>query len=159
EAKEGDTDHEPHSRLDMDLHARQSIAFSSEVDTGSREENASTLGPGSFSRFNETRKRSSRVFRHRHDLRREEAMLGPEEIERYARHLVLREVGGSGQQALKTARVLVVGAGGLGAPLLLYLAAAGVGTIGVIDHDAVSLSNLQRQVIFGTPDIGKLKVD
>ena len=86
-------------------------------------------------------------------------MLGPEEIERYARHLVLREVGGPGQAALKQARVLVVGAGGLGAPLLLYLAAAGVGTIGVIDDDRVSLSNLQRQVIFGTPDIGRPKVE
>jgi adenylyltransferase/sulfurtransferase len=87
------------------------------------------------------------------------AMLGPEEIERYARHLVLREVGGPGQAQLKEARVLVVGAGGLGAPLLLYLAAAGVGRIGVIDDDRVSLSNLQRQVIFGTPDIGAAKVE
>jgi adenylyltransferase/sulfurtransferase len=85
-------------------------------------------------------------------------MLTPEEIERYARHLVLREVGGPGQAALKDARVLTVGAGGLGAPLLLYLAAAGIGTIGVIDDDRVSLSNLQRQVIFGTPDIGAPKV-
>jgi len=84
-------------------------------------------------------------------------MLNPEEIERYARHLVLREVGGPGQAALKDARVMVVGAGGLGAPLLLYLAAAGVGTIAVIDDDRISLSNLQRQVIFGTPDIGKPK--
>ena len=85
-------------------------------------------------------------------------MLSPEEIERYARHLVLREVGGPGQAALKEARMLVIGAGGLGAPLLLYLAAAGVGTIGVIDDDRVALSNLQRQVIFGTPDIGEPKV-
>jgi molybdopterin-synthase adenylyltransferase len=85
-------------------------------------------------------------------------MLSPEEIERYARHLVLREVGGPGQAKLKDARVLVIGAGGLGAPLLLYLAAAGVGHIGVIDDDRVSLSNLQRQVIFGTPDIGAPKV-
>ena len=84
--------------------------------------------------------------------------LGPDEIERYARHLVLREVGGPGQAALKQARVLVVGAGGLGAPLLLYLAAAGVGTIGLIDDDRVSLSNLQRQVIFATPDLGQSKV-
>jgi adenylyltransferase/sulfurtransferase len=84
-------------------------------------------------------------------------MLSPEEIERYARHLVLREVGGPGQAALKQARVLVVGAGGLGAPLLLYLAAAGVGRIGVIDDDRVALSNLQRQVIFATPDIGRPK--
>jgi molybdopterin/thiamine biosynthesis adenylyltransferase len=85
-------------------------------------------------------------------------MLTAEELERYARHIVLREVGGPGQQALGRARVLVVGAGGLGAPALLYLAAAGVGTLGVIDDDKVALSNLQRQVIHGTPDIGMLKV-
>ncbi len=81
------------------------------------------------------------------------------EIERYARHIVLPEIGGAGQQALKTARVLVVGAGGLGAPVLQYLAAAGVGTLGVVDDDTVSLSNLQRQVIHGTPDIGRPKVE
>jgi molybdopterin/thiamine biosynthesis adenylyltransferase len=86
-------------------------------------------------------------------------MLTPEELERYARHIVLREVGGPGQQALKRARVLVIGAGGLGAPVLLYLAAAGVGTLGVIDDDKVSLSNLQRQVIHTTPDVGVPKVD
>src|SRR5687768_9194355 len=86
-------------------------------------------------------------------------MLSSEELERYARHIVMREVGGPGQAALKQARVLVVGAGGLGAPALMYLAAAGVGTIGVIDDDTVTLSNLQRQVIHGTPEIGKLKVD
>jgi molybdopterin/thiamine biosynthesis adenylyltransferase len=86
-------------------------------------------------------------------------MLSAEEIERYARHIVLREVGGPGQAALRRARVLVIGAGGLGAPVLLYLAAAGVGTLGVIDDDVVSLSNLQRQVIHGTPDIGQPKVD
>jgi adenylyltransferase/sulfurtransferase len=85
-------------------------------------------------------------------------MLTPEELERYARHIVLREVGGPGQAALKRARVLVIGAGGLGAPLLLYLAAAGVGTLGVVDDDKVALSNLQRQVIHGTPDIGTPKV-
>ena len=84
-------------------------------------------------------------------------MLDPQELERYARHIVLREVGGPGQQKLKAARVLVIGAGGLGAPVLLYLAAAGVGTLGVIDDDKVSLSNLQRQVIFSTEDIGKDK--
>ena len=81
-------------------------------------------------------------------------MLSAEELERYARHIVLREIGGPGQQALKRARVLVIGAGGLGAPALLYLAAAGVGALGVIDDDAVALSNLQRQVIHGTPEIG-----
>src|SRR3954470_2445889 len=86
-------------------------------------------------------------------------MLGPEELERYARHIVLREVGGPGQAALKRARGLVIGAGGLGAPALLYLAAAGVGTLGVIDDDAVALSNLQRQVIHGTPEIGEPKVE
>ncbi|HET7680767.1 MAG TPA: molybdopterin-synthase adenylyltransferase MoeB [Xanthobacteraceae bacterium] len=86
-------------------------------------------------------------------------MLTSEELERYARHIVLREVGGPGQSALKRARVLVVGAGGLGAPVLLYLAAAGVGTLGVVDDDTVSLSNLQRQVIHGTPDIGRQKVE
>ena len=85
-------------------------------------------------------------------------MLTTEELERYPRHIVLREVGGPGQAALKRARVLVIGAGGLGAPLLMYLAAAGVGTLGVIDDDAVSLSNLQRQIIHGTPDLGAEKV-
>jgi molybdopterin-synthase adenylyltransferase len=85
--------------------------------------------------------------------------LSPDEIDRYARHLVLREVGGPGQGKLKAARVLVVGAGGLGAPLIQYLAAAGVGTIGIVDDDAVSRSNLQRQVIHGTPDIGRPKVE
>lgn len=85
--------------------------------------------------------------------------LSPEEIERYARHLVLREIGGPGQQKLKAARVLVVGAGGLGAPLLQYLAAAGVGTIGIVDNDAVSLSNLQRQIIHETYGVGRLKVE
>ncbi len=86
-------------------------------------------------------------------------MLSPEELERYARHIVLREVGGPGQAALKTARVLVVGAGGLGAPVLMYLAAAGVGLLGVVDDDTVSLSNLQRQIIHATPDVGHPKVD
>jgi molybdopterin/thiamine biosynthesis adenylyltransferase len=82
-----------------------------------------------------------------------------DEVERYARHLVLREVGGPGQQRLKAARVLIVGAGGLGAPAALYLAAAGVGVIGLADPDRVSLSNLQRQVIYGTKDVGRAKVD
>jgi molybdopterin/thiamine biosynthesis adenylyltransferase len=84
--------------------------------------------------------------------------LQPQEIERYARHLYLREIGGPGQQRLKAARVLVIGAGGLGAPALLYLAASGVGTIGVIDDDAVELSNLQRQVIHATDRLGQPKV-
>src|SRR3954452_22163708 len=86
-------------------------------------------------------------------------VLSPDELERYARHIVLREVGGPGQAALKRARVLVVGAGGLGAPVLLYLAAAGVGALGIVDDDAVSLSNLQRQVIHGTPEVGRPKVE
>jgi molybdopterin-synthase adenylyltransferase len=84
--------------------------------------------------------------------------LASEEIERYARHLVLQDIGGPGQAKLKAARVLVVGAGGLGAPLIQYLAAAGVGTIGVVDDDMVSLSNLQRQVIHETADVGRPKV-
>ena len=79
------------------------------------------------------------------------------EIERYARHLVLREVGGPGQQKLKAARVLIVGAGGLGAPAALYLAAAGVGRITLADPDVVDLSNLQRQVIYTEGDIGRPK--
>jgi adenylyltransferase/sulfurtransferase len=82
-------------------------------------------------------------------------VLSPDELERYARHIVLRDVGGPGQAALKRASVLVIGAGGLGAPALMYLAAAGVGTLGVVDDDVVSLSNLQRQVIHTTPDIGR----
>ena len=86
-------------------------------------------------------------------------MLSPEELERYARHIVMREVGGPGQAKLKAARVLVIGAGGLGAPALMYLAAAGVGTIGVVDDDTVSLSNLQRQVIHATSDVGRAKTD
>jgi molybdopterin-synthase adenylyltransferase len=85
--------------------------------------------------------------------------LTSDEIDRYARHLVLRDVGGPGQQKLKAARVLVIGAGGLGAPLIQYLAAAGIGTIGIVDDDVVSLSNLQRQVIHGTPDLGRPKVE
>jgi len=86
-------------------------------------------------------------------------MLEREELERYARHIVLHEVGGPGQAKLKAARVLVIGAGGLGAPVLLYLAAAGLGTLGVVDDDKVSLSNLQRQVIFNNSDIGKPKAE
>ena len=106
-------------------------------------------------------------FRARHDA--QEAALAPEtkspadsfseaELDRYARHIVLREVGGPGQKKLKHAKVLVVGAGGLGAPALQYLGAAGVGTIGIIDDDIVSNSNLQRQVIHRDEDIGRPKV-
>jgi len=82
-----------------------------------------------------------------------------EELERYARHIVLPEVGGAGQQRLKAARVLIVGAGGLGAPVALYLAAAGVGTIGIVDDDIVSLSNLQRQILHDSGRVGEPKVD
>lgn len=81
------------------------------------------------------------------------------EVERYARHLVLREIGGPGQQRLKAASVLMVGAGGLGAPAALYLAAAGVGRIGLADPDTAALSNLQRQVIYTTADVGRGKVE
>lgn len=88
-----------------------------------------------------------------------EPALSDLELERYARHIVLAEIGGPGQQKLKRARVLVVGAGGLGAPVLLYLAAAGVGTLGIVDDDHVSLSNLQRQVIHDTSAVGTAKVD
>ncbi|MEM7289408.1 MAG: ThiF family adenylyltransferase, partial [Pseudomonadota bacterium] len=85
--------------------------------------------------------------------------LSSSELERYARHIVLAEFGGAGQQALKSARVLVIGAGGLGSPVIQYLAAAGVGTIGVVDDDHVSLSNLQRQTIHSTQSCGDAKVD
>ena len=85
--------------------------------------------------------------------------LTAEEIDRYKRHLVLKEVGGPGQQKLKNSSALVVGAGGLGSPVLLYLAAAGLGTIGIIDNDRVSLDNLQRQVIHDTARVGELKTD
>ncbi len=85
--------------------------------------------------------------------------LTTEEIARYKRHIVLKDVGGQGQQKLKAARVLVIGAGGLGSPVTLYLAAAGVGTIGIVDDDTVSLSNLQRQIIHETAQVGALKVD
>jgi adenylyltransferase/sulfurtransferase len=86
-------------------------------------------------------------------------VLGDEQLERYARHIVLREVGGTGQAKLLNARVLVIGAGGLGSPLILYLAAAGIGTIGIVDFDRVSLSNLQRQIAHRTLDVGRPKTE
>jgi molybdopterin/thiamine biosynthesis adenylyltransferase len=85
--------------------------------------------------------------------------LSSEEVERYARHIVLHGVGGPGQQKLKATRLLVIGAGGLGSPLIQYAAAAGIGTLGIVDDDRVSLSNLQRQVLHGTPDLDRLKVE
>jgi len=85
--------------------------------------------------------------------------LTPDELNRYARHIVLREVGGTGQMKLSAARVLLVGAGGLGAPASMYLAAAGVGTIGIVDDDTVALSNLQRQIVHDTASIGTPKVE
>jgi adenylyltransferase/sulfurtransferase len=87
------------------------------------------------------------------------AGLSPDEVERYSRHLIIPEIGTIGQRRLKNAKVLVIGAGGLGSPALLYLAAAGVGTLGIIDDDAVDLSNLQRQVIHGVSDVGRLKIE
>ena len=94
-------------------------------------------------------------------LKRSEATMSftDDEVERYARHLVLREVGGQGQQRLKAASVLIVGAGGLGAPAALYLAAAGIGRIVLADADVVDTSNLQRQVIFRDADVGRRKVE
>ncbi len=86
-------------------------------------------------------------------------MFSEDELERYARHIVLHEIGGPGQQRLRNARVLVIGAGGLGSPAILYLAAAGVGRVGIVDDDEVSLSNLQRQVLHETAEIGASKTD
>lgn len=86
-------------------------------------------------------------------------LLTPEDVQRYKRHLVLKDVGAQGQQKLKGARVLIIGAGGLGSPLLLYLAAAGVGAIGIVDDDVVTIDNLQRQIAHGTDDAGRAKVD
>ena len=85
--------------------------------------------------------------------------LSEEQFQRYARHLILDEVGEEGQEKLLASRVLVVGAGGLGSPMLLYLAAAGIGTVGIIDHDRVDLTNLQRQIVHATKSVGALKVD
>src|SRR5512136_1739261 len=85
-------------------------------------------------------------------------MLTEDQIQRYSRHIILKEVGGKGQKKLLNGRVLIIGAGGLGAPIALYLAAAGVGTIGIADADVVDITNLQRQVIHFTPDVGKPKV-
>ena len=86
-------------------------------------------------------------------------ILSPDEIKRYKRHLLVKEIGGQGQQRLKVARVLIVGAGGLGSPLLMYLAAAGVGKIGIIDDDRISVDNLQRQIAYKTADVGALKAE
>lgn len=85
--------------------------------------------------------------------------LSNEQLERYARHIILKDVGVRGQKKLLSAKVLIIGAGGLGSPAAMYLAAAGVGTIGVVDGDAVDLSNLQRQILHGTADAGRPKVD
>src|SRR3954465_6401516 len=85
--------------------------------------------------------------------------LSDEELERYARHIVLREVGGPGQARLRTAKVLVIGAGGLRSPVILYLAAAGAGTIGSVGFDTVSLSNLQRQIAHRASEIGRMKTE
>ncbi|MFQ5432434.1 MAG: molybdopterin-synthase adenylyltransferase MoeB [Nitrospinota bacterium] len=82
-----------------------------------------------------------------------------EQIYRYARHIILPEVGGEGQKKLLSAKVLLLGAGGLGSPIALYLAAAGVGTVGIVDFDVVDKSNLQRQILHTTSDVGKLKID
>lgn len=86
-------------------------------------------------------------------------MLQPEELKRYNRHLILPEIGFAGQEKLKAAKVLVIGAGGLGCPVLQYLAAAGVGTIGIVDDDTVDFSNLQRQILFSTADVGRKKAE
>src|SRR3954463_7840852 len=85
--------------------------------------------------------------------------LNDAQFQRYARHLILDEIGDEGQEKLIAARVLVVGAGGLGSPLLMYLAAAGIGTLGVVDDDTVDLSNLQRQIVHGTASVGTAKVE
>src|SRR3954471_17702195 len=88
---------------------------------------------------------------------RDTSELNREELVRYSRHILLPQVGEDGQRALKKSRVLVIGAGGLGSPVTLYLAAAGVGTLGIVDFDTVDLSNLQRQILHGTSDVGRKK--
>src|SRR6516225_11607040 len=87
------------------------------------------------------------------------AALSPSEIQRYARHLIMPEVAMDGQKRLKASKVLCIGTGGLGSPLSLYLAAAGVGTIGLVDFDVVDVTNLQRQILHGTADVGRSKLD
>jgi len=91
--------------------------------------------------------------------RTDDATLSPDELQRYSRHLTLPEFGREGQETLKNASVLLVGAGGLGSPAATYLAAAGVGRIGLVDFDAVEASNLQRQILYGTSDVGRPKLD
>src|ERR1700741_2884852 len=93
------------------------------------------------------------------DVKPEAATLSNDEILRYSRHLIMPEVGMAGQQKLKAARVLCIGAGGLGSPLALYLAAAGVGTLGMVDFDVVDYTNLQRQIIHSTADVGRKKLE
>src|ERR671938_355306 len=90
--------------------------------------------------------------------RAETVTLSPQEVARYSRHLIMPEVALEGQKRLKAASVLLIGAGGLGSPLGLYLAAAGIGRIGLVDFDVVDFSNLQRQVLHGTPDVGRPKL-
>ena len=92
-------------------------------------------------------------------IKEKEITFSKAEIERYSRHLIIPSFNIEGQKKLKAARVLVVGGGGLGSPMLQYLAAAGVGTIGIVDYDTVDDSNLQRQILYGVESIGKLKVE
>ena len=93
------------------------------------------------------------------DERRETQELSPDEFRRYARHITIPEVGLEGQKRLKAASILCIGAGGLGSPIAMYLAAAGVGRIGLVDFDTVDYTNLQRQILHGTTDVGRLKLD
>lgn len=96
---------------------------------------------------------------HKPQLHADQVTLSDPELQRYARHIVLREVGGAGQARIRASRILVIGAGGIGSPAIQYLAAAGVGHLSIIDDDRVDLSNLQRQTLFGTNDIGTPKVE